>query len=91
MAIYLEVQLETHRFALGSQILTNCLFSTVVHKYHYSVHLSYKTYRTWLQFVTELFVVCTNRVQLWVRRPVEGTAERTQNGGLSEPVPFVDP
>ena len=47
--IHLNVHSETHRFALGSQILIDCLLLDVIHKYRYSNHLDYKTYHTWLQ------------------------------------------
>ena len=50
--IHDDVQLETHRFALGSQILSKCLFWDDIRKYRYSIHLDYtsKTYHTWLLF-----------------------------------------
>ena len=44
----LNVHSETHRFALGSHILINCLLLDVIHKYRYSNYLDYNAYHTWL-------------------------------------------
>ena len=46
--VRLNVHSETHRFALGSQILIDCLLLDVIHKYRYSNYLDYNAYHTWL-------------------------------------------
>ena len=50
----LNVHSETHRFALGSQILIDCLLLDVIHKYRYSNHLDYNAYHTWLHTSVKL-------------------------------------
>ena len=66
----LNVHSETHRFALGSQILIDCLLLDVIHKYRYSNHLDYNAYHTWLhmshfKIILEthpLFVLYSNNI-----------------------------
>ena len=53
----LNVHSETHRFALGSQILIDCLLLDVIHKYRYSNYLDYNAYHTWLQIIRILIGV----------------------------------
>jgi len=55
--VRLNVHSETHRFALGSQILIDCLLLDVIHKYRYSNYLDYNAYHTWLQELIIVFII----------------------------------
>ena len=74
--IHLNVHSETHRFALGSQILIDCLLLDVIHKYRYSNYLDYNAYHTWLHTNLLLLEKSMRSTVSQIRRKIVQVYER---------------